>query len=130
MYSTIQEYYKFVHQQRLKKKWEYSKTISSVIEQMDEVMSSHGWIAKKGMPGIYKKAFNHKIITIEFRCKLQDGFDDGGLPEFIHDKSIPDSLEKLQMRHFHWNDHKTSGWSLDVVLERMEKFYNKYTLGI
>jgi hypothetical protein len=36
-------------------------------------------------------------------------------------------MEKAQMGHFHWNDHDTSGWRLDVVMERMEVFYDKYT---
>ena len=128
MYSTVQEYYRFLEKQKQEKKAYLLETMVAVNVQMDAVMSSHGWYPKG--KGFYTKQFNGKAITIQFRCSYQDGLGDGGLPEFIHDKSIPDSIEKLQMRYFHWNDHKTSGWSLDVILERMEKFYNKYTLGI
>lgn len=127
MYSTVQEYYKFLEKQKQEKKAYLLATMLNVNVQMDKVMSSHGWNPKG--KGFYTKRFNGKDITIQFRCSYQDGLADGGLPEFVHDKSIPVSTEKLQMGHFHWNDHKTSGWSLDVVLERMEKFYHKYTLG-
>ena len=71
--------------------------------------------------------FNGRDITIGFRCNYNDNLGNGGLPEFLHDRLIPTSIEKLQMGHFHWNDQDTSGWSLDVVMERMEVFYNKYT---
>ena len=126
MYSTVQEYYRFLEKQKEEKKYFLFETSAAVNAQMDVVMASHGW-HPKGKTGFYTKQFNGKDITIQFRCSYQDGLADGGLPEFIHDKSIPVSAEKLQMGHFHWNDQKTSGWSLDVVLERMEKFYNKYT---
>jgi hypothetical protein len=72
------------------------------------------------------KKFNGKDIVIEYRCNYNKDYD-AGLPEFVHDKSIPNSMEKAQMGHFHWNDHDTSGWSLDIVMERMEVFYDKYT---
>lgn len=128
MYNTVQVYYDFLKKQKLEKKIQLSNTIERVVEQMTKFMSERGWQRKgKGQKVMYTKQFNGKDITIEFRCNLQDGFGDGGLPEFIHDKSIPDTLEKIKMRHFHWNDQNTSGWSLDVVMERMETFYERYT---
>lgn len=128
MYSTVQKYYKFLEKQKQEKKAYLLETMVAVNVQMDAVMSSHGWYPKG--KGFYTKQFNGKVITIQFRCSYQDGLADGGLPEFHHDRTIPVTIEKLQMGHFHWNDHKTSGWSLDVVLERMEIFYHKYTLGL
>jgi hypothetical protein len=95
---------------------------------MDEFMFEHGWVRKgKSQKVSYTKKFNGKDIVIWYRCNYNKDMVDGGLPEFVHDKSIPLSIERLQMEYFHWNDQKTSGWSLDVVMERMEVFYNKYT---
>jgi hypothetical protein len=95
---------------------------------MDIYMSEHGWTRKgKGQKVTYTKKFNGKDVVIEFRCNYRDDLSSGGLPEFVHDKSIPNSVEKVQMGYFHWNDYNISGWSLDVVMERMEVFYDKYT---
>ena len=135
MYKEIKEYYQFLKELKKQKEEFLSNTKESVHQQMDVFMSEHGWTRKgksqtknftQKVP--YTKKFNGKDIVIEYRCNYQDDFVDGGDAEFVHDKSIPTSIEKLQMRHFHWNDQNTSGWSLDVVMERMEVFYNKYTL--
>ena len=111
-----------------------SNTKESVQQQMDVFMSEHGWTRKGKVQTkkftqkvTYTKKFNGNDIVIEYRCNYQDDFVDGGFPEFVHDKSIGNSIEKVQIRCFHWNDQNTSGWSLDVVMERMEVFYNKYT---
>ena len=128
MYNSIKEYYGFLKKQESEKEERLSLVKSEVNTQMDMYMSEHGWVRKgKGQKVSYTKKFNGKDIVIGYRCIYRDDFGDGGLPEFTHDKSIPDSVEKLQMGYFHWNDHDTSGWSLDVVMERMEVFYNKYT---
>jgi hypothetical protein len=74
----------------------------------------------------YTKKFNGKDIVVEYRCNYKNDFNDGGLPEFVHDKSIPNSIEKIRMGYFHWNDQNSSGWSLDEVMDRMEKFYENY----
>ena len=128
MYATVKEYYAFLERQKEEKKNQLSMTTSLVSQQMDNFMSQHGWARKgKGQKVMYVKKFNGRDITIGFRCNYNDSFGDGGLPEFLHDRSVPDTLEKIKMGHFHWNDHDTSGWSLDVVMERMEVFYNEYT---
>jgi len=127
MYGTIKQYYDFLEKQESERELVLSQTKIQVNNQMDEFMSEHGWVRKgKGQKVTYTKKFNGKDIVIEYRCNYGKDYD-AGLPEFVHDKSIPNSMEKAQMGHFHWNDHDTSGWSLDVVMERMEVFYDKYT---
>ena len=134
MYKEIKEYYQFLKELKKQKEEFLSNTKESVQQQMDVFMSEHGW-TRKGKSQTknftqkvtYTKKFNGKDIVIEYRCNYQDDFVDGGFPEFVHDKSINISNEPL-MDYFHWNDQKNSGWSLDVVMERMEVFYNKYTL--
>jgi len=134
MYTTIKDYYSFLKKQKEEKENELSKIKESVNQQMDVFMSEHGWTRKGKVQTkkftqkvTYTKKFNGKDIVIEYRCNYQDDFVDGGFPEFVHDKSIGNSIEKVQIRCFHWNDQNTSGWSLDVVMERMEVFYNNYT---
>ena len=134
MYTTIKDYYSFLKKQKEEKENKLSKIKESVNQQMDVFMSEHGWTRKGKVQTkkftqkvTYTKKFNGKDIVIEYRCNYQDDFVDGGFPEFVHDKSIGNSIEKVQIRCFHWNDQNTSGWSLDVVMERMEVFYNKYT---
>ena len=134
MYKKVKEYYQFLKELKKQKEEFLSNTKESVQQQMDVFMSEHGW-TRKGKSQTknftqkvtYTKKFNGKDIVIEYRCNYQDDFVDGGFPEFVHDKSIGNSIEKVQIRCFHWNDQNTSGWSLDVVMERMEVFYNKYT---
>jgi len=130
MYSTIKDYYTFLEKLKKEKEDELQRTIDLVNWQMDKFMSGQGWERKgKGQKVLYTKVFNGKPIIIGFRCNLQDTLGNGGLPEFVHDKSIPNSVEKILMGYFHWNDQTIpSGWSLDVVMERIEEFYNKYTL--
>ena len=128
MYKEVKEYYQFLNELEKQKDEFLSNTKQSVDQQMDVFMSEHGWVRKgKGQKVTYTKKFNGKDIVIGFRCNYNDNLGNGGLPEFLHDKSIPNSIEKVQMGYFHWNDQNTSGWSLDVVMERMEVFYNKYT---
>lgn len=134
MYTTIKDYYSFLKKQKEEKENKLSKIKESVNQQMDVFMSEHGWTRKGKVQTkkftqkvTYTKKFNGKDIVIEYRCNYQDDFVDGGFPEFVHDKSIGNSIEKVQIRCFHWNDQNTSGWSLDVVMERMEVFYNNYT---
>jgi hypothetical protein len=127
MYKSIQKYQEFLKKQELEKETQLSNTSESVNEQMTKFMSKHGWERKgKGQKVKFTKKFNGKDVIVEFRCKYGSE-DPGGLPEFVHDNSIPNSIEKIQMGYFHWNDQNTSGWSLDVVMERMEVFYNNYT---
>ena len=128
MYEKVKEYYQFLKELEKQKEEFLSNTIQSVNEQMDEFMSEHGWVRKgKSQKVSYTKKFNGKDIVIGYRCNYNKDFE-CGLPEFVHDKSIPTSTEKHQMGYFHWNGQNTSGPSLDVVMERMEVFYNKYTL--
>jgi hypothetical protein len=128
MYKKVKEYYQFLKELEKQKDEFLSNTIQSVNQQMNEFMFEHGWVRKgKGQKVNYTKKFNGKDIVVEYRCNYRNDFHDGGFPEFVHDKSIPNSIEKLQMGCFYWNNQYTSGWSLDVVMERMEVFYNKYT---
>ena len=127
MYSTIKQYYDFLEKQESERELVLSQTKIQVNNQMDTFMSEHGWVRKgKSQKVFYTKQFNGKDIVVEYRCNYGKDFE-CGLPEFVHDKSIPTTVEKLQMGYFHWNDQDTSGWSLDVVMERMEVFYDKYT---
>ncbi len=129
MYEKVKEYYQFLNELEKQRDEFLSNTTQSVNQQMDEFMSEHGWVRKgKGQKVVYTKKFNGKDIIIGYRCNYNKDLGNGGMPEFVHDKSIPRSVEKIQMGYFHWNDQKSSsGWSLDVVMERMEVFYNKYT---
>ena len=79
MYSTVQEYYRFLEKQKEEKKDFLEKTSVVVNAQMDVVMSSHGWYPKG--KGFYTKQFNGKVITIQFRCSYQDGLGDGGFSD-------------------------------------------------
>lgn len=127
MYNSVKEYYDFLKKQESERLEKLSQVKGQVDNQMDTYMSEHGWVRKgKGQKVMYTKKFNGKDIVIEYRCNYGKDFS-YGLPEFVHDKSIPRSVEKLQMGYFHWNDYDTSGWSLDVVTERMEVFYDNYT---
>ena len=127
MYESVKEYYQFINELEKQKEEFLLKTKESVNNQMDEFMSEHGWVRKgKSQKVFYTKQFNGKDIVVEYRCNYGKDFE-CGLPEFVHDKSIPHSVDKIQMGYFHWNDQDTSGWSLDVVMERMEVFYDKYT---
>jgi hypothetical protein len=128
MYSSVKKYYQFLNELEKQKEETLSIVKSEVNNQMDVYMSEHGWVRKgKGQKVMYTKQFNGKDIVVEFRCMYRNDFGNGGLPEFVHDKSIPQNVEKTQMGYFHWNDQDQSGWSLDVVMERMEVFYDKYT---
>jgi len=127
MKSTIKEYYDFLMKQESERVEKLSQVKGQVDNQMDTYMSKHGWVRKgKSQKVFYTKQFNGKDIVVEYRCNYGKDFD-CGLPEFVHSKSIPTTVERLQMGYFHWNDQDTSGWSLDVVMERMEVFYDKYT---
>ena len=127
MYKSVKIYYDFLKKQETERVEKLSQVKGQIENEMNTYMSEHGWVRKgKGQKVMYTKQFNGKDIVVEYRCNYGKDFD-CGLPEFVHDKSIPSSVEKIQMGYFHWNDHDTSGWSLDVVMERMEVFYNKYT---
>ena len=127
MYSSVKKYYQFLNELEKQKEERLSLVKSEVNNQMDMYMSEHGWVRKgKSQKVFYTKQFNGKDIVVEYRCNYGKDFE-CGLPEFVHDKSIPHSVDKIQMGYFHWNDQDTSGWSLDVVMERMEVFYDKYT---
>jgi hypothetical protein len=129
MYKSVKEYYDFLRKQETEREEKLSFVKKQVNDKMDEFMSEHGWVRKgKGQKIMYTKKFNGKDIVIGYRCNYNKDMGDGGLPEFTHDKSIPSGTERFQMEYFHWNDQNNSGWSLDVVMERMEVFYNNYTL--
>ena len=129
MYTAIKDYYTFLEKLKRDKEDELQRTIHLVNWEMDNFMSGQGWERKgKGQKVSYTKVFNGKPIVIGFSCNLQDSLGNGGLPEFTHDKSVP-VRELAKMTFFHWNDQPTpSGWSLDVVMERIEEFYSKWTL--
>ena len=129
MYSAIKDYYAFLEKLKKEKEDELQRTIHMVNRQMDNFMSGQGWERKgKGQKVSYTKVFNGKPIVIGFSCNLQDSLGNGGLPQFTHEKPIS-GMDTAKMGYFHWNDQPTpSGWSLDVVMERIEEFYSKWTL--
>jgi hypothetical protein len=128
MYESVKEYHQFLRELEVKREEFLSNTKQKVKQQMDTFMSEHGWVRKgKGQKVTYTKKFNGKDVVIEFRCNYGKDYP-SGLPEFVHDIRIPNSVDKIKMGYyFHWNDQDTSGVSLDVVMERMEVFYNNYT---
>jgi hypothetical protein len=129
MYTSTKEYYAFLEEQRIQRETQLALTKHNVIEEMTGYMERKGWIRMpKRSKVLYAKEFNNRVITIEFRCSFSESYKDGGYPEFVHDRSIPSSVEVLRMGTFHWNDQDTSGWSLNTVMERIETFYEKYTV--
>ena len=130
MYSTIKDYYEYLERLNNEKENERLRTSESVNAQMDIFMAEHGWERKgRGQKISYTKQFNGKPIVIGFRCNLLNGFAfEGGMPEFTHDKAIP-VVDSFKMGFFNWNDNpRPSGTSLDEVMERMEEYYNDWTL--
>lgn len=129
MYTSTKEYYAFLEEQRIQRETHLALTKHNVIEEMTGYMARKGWIRMpKRSKVLYAKEFNNRVITIEFRCSFSESYKNGGYPEFVHDRSIPSSVEVLRMGTFHWNDQDTSGWSLNTVMERIETFYEKYTV--
>ena len=46
MYKKVKEYYQFLNELKKQKEEFLSNTTQSVIQQMDEFMSEHGWVRK------------------------------------------------------------------------------------
>jgi len=129
MYTSAKEYYKFLEEQRTQRETHLALTKNNVIEEMTGYMAKKDWVRMPNRSKVlYAKEFNNRVITIEFRCSFSESYKDGGYSEFVHDKSIPVSVEVIRMGAFHWNDQDTSGWSLNTVMERIETFYEKYTI--
>ena len=128
MYTSAREYYAFLEEQRTQRETHLALTKNNVIEEMTGYMVRKGWVRMPSRSKVlYAKEFNNRLIKVEFRCSFSESYKDGGYPEFIHDRSIPGSVELLRMGAFHWNDETSSGWSLNTTMERIETFYDNYT---
>lgn len=129
MYNLVTKpYYNLLAEQERRKE----SALEIAKHELDVAMSSYmrgkGWARKNTSVVKFTKIFNGKTIEIGFKCSFKDSYKNGGYPEFVHNKSIPHTVEVLRMGPFHWNDQpNSSGWSLDVVMERMETFYDNYT---
>lgn len=129
MYNSAKEYYAFLDEQKKERETRLTLTKNNVIDEMTVYMVRKGWVRMpSGYKVLYAKKFNNRIITVEFKCSFNESYKDCGYPEFIHDRSIPGSVELLRMGAFHWNDQTSSGFSLETVMERIETFYEKYTI--
>ena len=128
MIKTINQHIAFLQRQREERERHLATTLESVHSQMDTFMSGHGWTRQgNGKKVMYSKDFNGQPITIEFRIKIQEDLREGGLPQFVHDKSVANLPGLIQASYFHWNEQDRSGWSLNMVMDRMERFYQDHT---
>jgi hypothetical protein len=126
--SATKPYYAFLAEQEKRKESALEIARHDLDVAMTSYMRGKGWTRKNAVPMKFTKTFNGKLIEIEFRCSFKDSYMDGGLPEFVHDRKIQRTSEIIKMGYFHWNDQPNqSGHSLDVVMERMEIFYDNYT---
>lgn len=136
MYTTqkIKTYYTFLKTLDTQRQ-EFLENVSiETINDLTKYLNEHGWVRKGKDGGLngtiiknvkFTKKFKGKDVVIEFRCNFNKDFING-LSEFVHDKSLPKSIDVLQMSHFNWNDDpSSSGRKLDVVLQLMEDYYSK-----
>lgn len=127
MYDAAKTFYDFLEEQRIQRETVHTEAKRVMDVRMTQYMRTHGWTRVIGVKTKYTKTFNGKPITIEFKCSLKDSYKSGGLPEFVHDRSIPSSMKLLMITHFIWNEQISGGHPLDTVMERMETFYDNYT---
>lgn len=136
MYTSqkIKTYYDFLKTLDTQRQGFLENVSIETINDLTEYLNEFGWIRKGKGGGLngtiiknvkFSKTFKGKEVVIEFRCNFNKDFV-CGLSEFVHDKSLPKSTEVLQMGYFNWNDDtSSSGWKLDVVMDRIETYYSK-----
>ena len=128
MLDTVNQHIAFLQTQREVREQHLNTILAMLYIQMDSFMAGHGWHRQgRGKKVMYTKTFNGQPITIEFRIKIDESIGAGGLPQFVHDKSVANLPGLIQASYFHWNEQERSGWSLDQVMERMESFYQDHT---
>ncbi len=136
MYTTqkIKTYYTFLKTLDTQRQEFLENVSTETINDLTEYLNEYGWVRKGKGGGLngtiiknvkFTKKFKGNDVVIEFRCNFNKDFING-LSEFVHDKSLPRSIDVLQMCHFNWNDDPcSSGWKLDVVMNRIETYYSK-----
>ena len=138
MLENIRTYKEFLQKQKEERE-SFSEIVSTkIVDGLTDYLKDFGWVRKGKGGGLsgdkikgvkYTKNFNGKEVVIEYRNNLRLDtwglYYTNGFNEFIHDKSLGETLEILRMRHFYWNGESTSGWDLDEVLQRMEEYYSK-----
>lgn len=140
MLQNVGTYEEFLRKQKVERDT-FSEIVSTkIVDGLTDYLKDFGWIRKGKSGGLqgdkikgvkFTKNFNGKDVVIEYRNNLRvdnDGlYYSKGYNEFVHDKSLTNTKEVYQMLFFNWNDDTTSsGWSLDVVLQRMDDFYSKW----
>ena len=140
MLRNIRTYTEFLEKQNKERENFLNVVSTKIVDGLTDYLKGWGWERKGKSGGLtgdkikgvkYTKKFNGKDVTIEYRNNLRHDTTWGGLyystgyNEFIHDKSLGQSVEIIRMTSFHWNDEDTSGWSLDEVLRRMDEYYSK-----
>jgi hypothetical protein len=140
MLQNVGTYQEFLKKQKEERDTFLEIVSTKIVDGLTDYVKGWGWERKGKSGGLqgdkikgvkFTKNFNGKNVVIEYRNNLRidnDGlYYSKGYNEFIHDKSLPNTTEVYQMLFFNWNDDTTSsGWSLDVVLQRMEDFYSKW----
>lgn len=140
MLQNVGTYGEFLRKQKVERDT-FSEIVSTkIVDGLTDYLKDFGWVRKGKGGGLqgdkikgvkFTKNFNGKDVVIEYRNNLRvdnDGlYYSKGYNEFVHDKSLTNTKEVYQMLFFNWNDDTTSsGWSLDVVLQRMDDFYSKW----
>ena len=140
MLQNVGTYEEFLRKQKVERDT-FSEIVSTkIVDGLTDYIKDFGWVRKGKGGGLqgdkikgvkFTKNFNGKDVVIEYRNNLRvdnDGlYYSKGYNEFVHDKSLTNTKEVYQMLFFNWNDDTTSsGWSLDVVLQRMDDFYSKW----
>jgi len=138
MFKNIETYQEFL-QKQIENRDNFLEIVSTkIVDGLTDYLKGWSWVRKGKGGGLngdkikgvkYTKTFKGKEVVIEYRNNLRlDNFGlyySTGFNEFVHDKSV-NVVGVPKMTHFHWNDDScTSGWSLDVVLQRMDDFYSK-----
>ena len=138
MLKNIQTYQEYLKKQKEERDLFSNVVSTKIVDGLTDYLKGWGWDRKGNGGGLsgdkikgvkYTKNFNGKDVIIEYRNNLRIDnwglYYSNGFNEFIHDKSLGETLEVLRMRHFYWNGEHTTGWDLDEVLRRMDEFYSK-----
>jgi len=138
MLQNIETYKEFLEKQNKDRELFLETVSTKIVDGLTDYLKGFGWERKGKGGGLkdtsikgvkYSKTFKGKEVVIEYRNNLRHDngglYYSGGYNEFIHDKSLGNSIEVLRMRHFYWNGETSSGCSLDEIIQRMETFYSK-----
>ena len=137
MLKNIETYIEFLEKQNEERNTLLEIVSIKIVDGLTDYVKGWGWERKGKGGGLkdtmikgvkYTKNFKGKEVVIEYRNNLRHDsnglYFSTGFNEFIHDKSL-NRVGFPKMTHFKWNNDTTSsGWSLDIVLQRMDDFYS------